>query len=102
MPGWCQGEGAKNLEYGACEALSNLITVTVTVAVTVTTGSGLRDTLWGELIDGYRINRAKGPVLQQPHSIKPKKRQWPEQNGRTVHICIPAHLPTIQYSLART
>lgn len=36
---------SKNLEYGAREALSNLITVTVTITVTATTGSGLRDTL---------------------------------------------------------
>lgn len=36
---------SKNLEYGAREALSNLITITVPVTVTITTGSGLRDTL---------------------------------------------------------
>lgn len=36
---------SKNLEYGAREALSNLITITVPVTVTVTTGSGLRDRL---------------------------------------------------------
>lgn len=34
---------SKNLEYGAREALSNLITVTVTITVTATTGSELRD-----------------------------------------------------------